>query len=155
MDNEIVTGIKLFGIVEGVLTDVRTGRIKHHFKKNNLVVTAGAALIAQVFTSATGGTRPTAMGIGTSTTAPAAAQTSLQAGEVRRTLQSTSRSSNEITYVGSFGTGVGTGTIQEGGLFNATGVAAGTMLARFLTGSFTKGATDALTLTWKLRFGTM
>lgn len=145
--------LRLRGDVEAVLRDARTGRIKATRSGHNLVVTLGAEEIAKIVASATSGTRPTHMGIGTSTTAPAAAQTNLIGTATRRSLNSTSRSTNQITYSCTFTTGIGTFTVQEAGLFNAS--AAGTMFARWLTGAFVKGASDSLTITWRLTFGTM
>lgn len=145
--------LRLKGEVTAVLTDMRTGRIKLTRTGKNLVVTLGAAEIAKIVASATSGTRPTHMAIGTSTTAPAAAQTDLIGTATRVALGSTSRSNNQITYACTFGTGKGTFTVQEAGLFNA--VAAGTMFARWLTGAFAKASTDSLTVTWTLTFGTM
>lgn len=145
--------LKVKGEVEMVLTDMRTGKIKATRKGTNLVVTDGAVELAKIITSATSGTRPTHMGIGTSTTAPAAAQTNLIGTATRRALSSTSRSSNQITYSCTFGTGIGTFTVQEAGLFNAA--VSGQMFARWLTGAFSKASTDSLTVTWRLTFGTM
>lgn len=145
--------VRLRGEVEAVLTDMRTGRIKKSIKGHNLIVTVGAQEIAKIVASSTSGTRPTHMAIGTSTSAPVAAQTDLVGTATRRPLGSTSRSSNQITYSCTFGTGVGTFTVQEAGLFNAA--AAGQMFARWLTGAFVKGSTDALTITWRMTFGTM
>lgn len=145
--------VKLRGDVEAVLTDMRTGKVRQRAYGRNLVVTLGATEIAKIVASATSGTRPTHMAIGTSTTAPAAAQTDMIGTATRRALGSTSRSNNQITYSCTFGTGVGTFTVQEAGLFNAA--VAGTMFARWLTGAFAKGSTDSLTVTWRLTFGTM
>lgn len=145
--------LRLRGDVEAVLRDARTGQIKATRHGHNLVVTVGAEEIAKIVASSTSGTRPTHMGIGTSTTAPAAAQTNLVGTATRRALNSTSRSTNQITYSCTFTTGIGTFTVQEAGLFNAS--SAGTMFARWLTGAFAKGASDSLTITWRLTFGTM
>ena len=147
-----IQGVSLKGEVHLQLKCMKTGQIKYEMHKKNLIVTAGANLIAQIFANS-GGTRPAAMGVGTNTTAPAIAQTDLQTALVRKALTGISRSSNVITYTALFATGVATGTIQEGGLFSAT--TAGTMFARFLTGAFSKASTDQLTMTWGLRFGTM
>lgn len=145
--------LKIRGSVEAVLTDMRTGKIKATSKGNNLIVTVGAQELAKIVTSATSGTRPTHMGIGTSTTAPVAAQTDLIGTATRRALTSTVRSSNQITYTCTFGTGFGTFTVQEAGLFNASSGAQ--MFARWLTGAFVKASTDSLTVTWRMTFGTM
>jgi hypothetical protein len=144
--------IPVRGEVHIQLKCMRTGRIKYEATKRNLIVTAGANAFAALVAN-NSGTRPAAMGVGTNSTAPAAAQTDLSTPLVRKLLTSTVRSTNQITYSALFATGVGTGAIQEGGLFTAT--TAGTMFARFLTGLFNKASTDALTLTWKITFGTM
>lgn len=143
--------LKFWGEVELELKDMRTGKIKYQTTRRNLITSTGAIELAKIVTSATSGTRPTSMGIGTSTTAPASSQSALVAQTVRRAATPT-RSLNQISYAATFGTGVGTGTIQEGGLFNAT--TAGVMFARFLTGTFSKAAADSLTMTWRLTFGT-
>lgn len=145
--------LRIRGDVEMTLVDVRTGQIKASRAGRNLVVTVGAEELAKIVASSTSGTRPTHMAIGTSTTAPAAAQTDMQGTATRRSLTSTTRSTNQITYSCTFTTGIGTFTVEEAGLFNAA--VAGQMFARWLTGSFTKGASDALTVTWRLTFGTM
>lgn len=145
--------VRLRGEVEATLTCMRTGQIKASRSGRNLVVSVGAEELAKIVASSTSGTRPTHMGIGTSTTAPAAAQTNLIGTATRRSLNSTSRSTNQITYSCTFGTGIGTFTVQEAGLFNAS--VSGQMFARWLTGAFSKAATDSLTITWRLTFGTM
>lgn len=143
--------LKFWGEVELKLVERKTGRIKYQVSKRNLITTTGAIELARILTSATSGTRPASIGIGTSTVAPATSQTALSAQTVRRNA-TTVRALNQISYSAVFATGVGTGTIQEGGLFNAT--TAGIMFARFLTGAFSKAAADSLTLTWRLTFGT-
>lgn len=148
------TGLAVKGEVTLTLRDMlRGGRIKYQATKRNLVVSVGAIELAKIITSATSGTRPSHMGIGSSTTAPSSGQTDLQSSLYKKALGSTSRSNNQITYSATFTTGQGTGTVQEGALLTAT--AAGTMFARFLTGAFAKAATDQLTMTWRLTFGTV
>jgi hypothetical protein len=53
-----------------------------------------------------------------------------------------------VTYVATFGPGVGTGAIVEAGIFNAA--SSGTMLCRTVFSVVNKGADDAMTITWQI-----
>jgi hypothetical protein len=64
----------------------------------------------------------------------------------REALDSTSASSNTITYVASFEAGDATGAVTEAGLFNAS--SGGTMLCRTVFSVVNKGAQDILNITW-------
>jgi len=97
---------------------------------DNLVVTAGKTVIASRLAS---NTTPimSRMGVGTGVAAATIADTSLgtaiAAGNVA--LDSTTASTNTITYVATFPAGTGTGAITEAGIFNGyPGV--GSMLCR-------------------------
>lgn len=129
-----------------------TGEVEHEFTRDNLVVTAGANLMAQILVASGSPTLPTHIAVGTSNTAVAAGQTALQGTELARVAFTTgthpSRTDNAIEYSSTFLSGVGTGTIEEAAILNAT--AAGTMLARVLTGTFTKGASSQMTVTWTI-----
>ncbi len=123
------------------------GKLKLRRRYKNLVVTAGKVLIADRMLAAPAKAAPTHMAVGTSTTAPGAADTDLLGSLVRVALTSTSRTTNALTYVGTFPAGTGTGTIGEAGIMNAA--AAGDMLCR--TTGFTpivKGAGDNMVITW-------
>lgn len=87
------------------------------------------------------------MALGSGTTAAAANQTDLVSilGS-REALDSTSASSNTITYVASFEAGDATGAVTEAGLFNAS--SGGTMLCRTVFSVVNKGAQDILNITW-------
>ena len=88
------------------------------------------------------------LGVGTSTTAFAASQTGLQAGEVREVVDSGgTRSTDTITWVASFETGDANQVWAEAGVFNAA--AAGTMLCRVVSAMGTK-ASGVWTLTYSL-----
>jgi hypothetical protein len=87
------------------------------------------------------------LGVGTSTTAFAAGQTALQAGEVREACDSVSRSTDTITAVAAFETGDANQAWEEVGLFNAA--AAGTMLSRVVSSLGTK-VSGTWTLTYTL-----
>lgn len=119
---------------------------------HNLVVDLGLAFIASRMKDATA-TAMTHMGVGTSSTAAADAQTALITQLVRvaltsTTLVTTTVANDSIQYLATFPAGTATGAITEAGLFNAA--SAGTMLARTVFGVITKGADDTLTVTWKI-----
>ena len=137
----------LTGRVHIVLTD-SMGNIKVDRESNNLIVTVGKAFVASALI-----TVPSIsflyMAVGTSTTAAAIGQTALVGTELARVATTNTNPTSVTTqFVGSFGSGVGTGTIEEAGLFSAA--SAGSMFSRYLTGTFTKGATDTLAVTWTI-----
>ena len=111
----------------------------------NLVVTTGKEYVASRMKDATK-TAMSHMAVGSGTTSPAAGDTTLGTELDRQALASTTVSSNEITYVATFGAGDGTGAISEAGLFNAA--SGGDMLCRTTFGVVNKGASDSMTITW-------
>lgn len=123
------------------------GKIKKQSTHKNLVVTVGLQHVAGLLA----GEAPTAMShmaIGSGAAAPALGDTTLATELARVALDSNARTGASVAYVATFPAGTGTGTVEEAGILNAA--AAGTLLARFLTGSYAKGASDALELTWTL-----
>jgi hypothetical protein len=111
----------------------------------NLVVTTGKEYVASRMKDATT-TAMSHMAVGSGSTSPAAGDTALGSELDRQALASTTVSSNEITYVATFGAGDGTGAISEAGLFNAA--SGGDMLCRTTFGVVNKGASDSMTITW-------
>ena len=89
------------------------------------------------------------MALGSGTTAAAAGDTDLESilGS-REALDSTSASSNTITYVSSFEAGEGTGAVTEAGVFNAA--SSGTMLCRTVFAVVNKAADDTMSVTWTI-----
>ena len=89
------------------------------------------------------------MALGSDTTAAAAGDTDL--GSIlgsREALDSTTASSNTITYVSSFEAGEGTGAVTEAGIFNAA--TSGTMLCRTVFAVVNKQADDTMSVTWTI-----
>lgn len=121
------------------------GKLKKVMDVPNLVVDSGKDYIASRIKDATA-TVMSDMAVGTDNTAAAAGQTALIAETARVTLTSTNVSANVVTYVASFGAGVGTGALTEAGIFNAS--SAGTMLCRTVFSVINKGALDSMTITW-------
>jgi len=117
-------------------------------ESDNLIVTAGKTLLADILANSS--SRPSHMAIGSDNTTPAVGNTALNTETARVALDSTTPSTNTVAYQATFGAGVGTGGVEEAGLLNAS--SGGTLLARWLTGTFTKGSLDILVLTWTITF---
>lgn len=118
-------------------------------KFKNLVVQAGKNFSANALVAAS----PTPfdyMAIGSGAT-PAASPDTALAAEVYRVAAPGTAPLNIATWVGNFGAGNGTGTIQEAGIFNAA--AAGTMLSRVVFAAIGKGPTDSIMITWTVTAG--
>jgi hypothetical protein len=137
--------LKLSGNVKIELIDQK-GHIKETREIKNLVVSTGLTFICSRMAD-TSSNVMSHMALGSGTTAAAANQTDLVSilGS-REALDSTSASSNTITYVASFEAGDATGAVTEAGLFNAS--SGGTMLCRTVFSVVNKGAQDILNITW-------
>jgi hypothetical protein len=144
--------LKASGFLNLKLLD-QFGNVIEDRDHTNLVVNTGLGYITSRMKDATT-TAMTHMGVGTSTTAAAAAQTGLLAEiGTRATLDSTTvvtttATNDSIQYVATFGQGISTGAITEAGLFNAS--SSGTMLCRTVFSVINKGANDSLAITWKI-----
>lgn len=122
------------------------GQLKQEQNVPNLVVTTGKGYIAGRMVGT-----PTAMShmaIGSGTAAPAVGDTTLGTELGRVSLTSSVAAAAVVTYIASFGAGVGTGAVTEAGLFNAG--SAGTMLCRTTYAVLNKGADDSLSITWTI-----
>lgn len=135
--------IKVTGNVSIKVFDEQ-GNIKDEREIKNLVVTTGKGFIAGRMVGT-----PTAMShmaIGSSSTAPAAADTGLGGELGRVALTSSNAAGAVVTYVANFPAGVGTGAIVEAGILNAS--SGGTMLCRTTFAVVNKGANDGMSITW-------
>ncbi len=121
------------------------GNVKDQRAIKNLVVSAGKTFIASRMVG-TSQAIMSHMAIGTGTTTPAVAQTTLTTEAGRVTLASSSSSSNAVTYTATFPAGTGTGAITEAGIFNAA--SAGTLLCRTTFPVVNKAAGDSIAVTW-------
>lgn len=139
------------GYVKARVLDSK-GRLKEELDLGkNLIVDTGKSGIADQLLASPTIPKPTHMGIGTGTTAPAAANTALVTEVGTRQSLTKSRSGNVVTNVATFGAGVGTGAITEAGIFTA--VTAGTLYSRITFSAINKGANDTLELTWTYTIG--
>lgn len=129
------------------------GQLKEVLDTSNLVVTVGKEGIAAQLLETPAFAKPGWIAVGTSATEAKAEQTALGAeiAASREALTSKTRAANVITMKSAWGIGVGTGTIVEAGIFNAS--SAGNMYARSVFGAVTKAAADSLEITWTLTIG--
>lgn len=114
---------------------------------SNLVVAVGKSLIAARLI---GNTLPSPnhMAIGTSNTVVISSQTALGTEVGRVSLDASSRTNNNISFIATFPAGTGTGLITEAGIFNAgTG---GSMLCRTNFNEVNKAAGDSVVITWNV-----
>jgi len=142
--------LKANGVLQLTLLDA-AGNVKEQHE-HNLVVNTGLAYIASRIKDATA-TAMSHMGIGSGSTAAAAADTALGSQLARVTLDSTSlvtttATNDSVQYVATFAAGTGTGAVTEAGIFNAG--TSGTMLCRTVFAVINKGALDTLVITWKV-----
>lgn len=127
-----------------------TGNLIKDFTVNNLVVNSGISFITSRMYSST--ENPMShMAIGGTFGTPVLSETTLGSEIARVALTSTTTVGNSIVFVATFGAGVGTGLIQEAGIFNAA--TSGTMLNRVSFGSVTKSSSDTIVITWTLALG--
>lgn len=147
--DKINSDFKATGRVHIVHTNA-AGEVLNEYHVDNLVVTSGKQHIAAKIAATTNvPAAMTHMAIGTSSTTPAAGDTTLGTELVRVGLSASTVSTNTITYTCTFAPGSGTSTspgVQEAGLFNAA--SAGTMLCRTTFPSVAKASTDQLAISW-------
>jgi hypothetical protein len=144
MEHQTNDTIEMKGNLTITLFDEQ-GNVKDERAIKNLVVSAGKTFIASRMVG-TSQAIMTHMAIGTGTTTPAVAQTTLTTEAGRVTLASSSSSSNAVTYTATFPAGTGTGAITEAGIFNAA--SAGTLLCRTTFPVVNKAAGDSIAVTW-------
>ena len=139
--------LKLRGDVAIVLKD-KDGNVKDSREIQNLVVSSGLTFICSRMAGTSAGVM-SHMALGSGTTAASASQTDLVSilGS-REALDSTTVSTNTVTYVSSFEAGEGTGAVTEAGIFNAA--SSGDMLCRTVFSVVNKGASDSMTITWTI-----
>lgn len=128
-----------------VLDENKNVKETRHIK--NLVVATGKSYIAQRMTANTTAIM-SHMAIGSANVAPTTSDTALGSEITRVALDSANVTSNTITYVTTYGAGVGTGSITEAGIFNAP--SSGTMLCRTRFDVVNKGNADIIVITWNV-----
>ena len=156
---------KIIGHIETILRD-ENGQIKAYRQTDNLIVTDGTACAAKYLFGAAqsgcgqaAGTAFNAIGVGTGTTAPDAADTVLQTQRSnKRTDASVADSgTNGAVIDATWAAGVlqnqtGTVAITESGIFNSVNNATGDLFARQTFTAVNVGSADTLTVTWTVTF---
>jgi hypothetical protein len=138
--------VNVKGNLEVILLD-ENGTQKDYRKVNNLVVAVGKDVIAARLLGNTLAVM-SHMAIGSSATAATTSQTALGGELGRVALDTSTRSSNTITYVATFPAGTGTGSLAEAGILNAAST--GNMLCRTTFSTVTKAAGDTIVITWNV-----
>lgn len=119
-------------------------------RKDNGIVNNGYSFIANSIGNRAASGATAAMGwiaVGTDTTAFAATQAELVTELARQAATFTHTTGTKVfTFTTTFAAGVGTGTLTEAGVFNAS--SAGTMLDRVTFTGIAKAAGDSLTQTF-------
>lgn len=151
----IKESLKVLGALELVVRDVN-GNITKQVSVPNTVVNSGKAFIAQSMLKTTidSPVAMTHLGVGTNTTAVAVEQTALLTevgtrAPVTPTNVTVTVANDAVQYVASFAAGNATGALTEAGIFNAS--TAGTLLCRTVFPVINKGASDSLTITWRVQ----
>src|SRR3990167_10760703 len=139
------------------IRDAKTGKLKFEQLVNNMFVTAGKNSMADALRGTIANTKGiiTYCALGTGSTAPALADTTLQTELVRKLVSVRSVSGNVATFQTFFTTSEGNGTLREAGLFGddaSSTVDSGTLFARVAINR-TKTSNDTLTLTWTITIG--
>ena len=136
--------VKVKGALQIEVFD-ESGKQKELKTIDNLVVAAGKQVIAARLL---GNTLPvfSHMSVGSSNTAALSSQTSLGTELSRVGFDSTTRSSNALTFVATFP--AGSGTITEAGIFNDG--TTGNMLCRTNFNAVNKASGDAIVITWNV-----
>jgi len=141
--------VKVKGQVEIVITDAN-GNVTDEYKGSNLVTSLGQELMADLIAGS--GTAPSHLAMGDDTTSPAKSQTDLVGTEHERVSATVSATNNVITVAATMGGSLGAPvTVGEFGIFNHA--SAGTLVARFISPSFSLAASSSLNITWTLQIG--
>lgn len=143
MNNDNVVALGQLNII----LRAHNGHVKENITVPNIVVATGKALIASRLTG-TAAAVMSHMSVGSGVVAPNTSQTALTAESGRAVLISTTAVGNVVTYTATFPAGVGTGAVNEAGIFNAA--SNGIMLSRTTFNVVNKDSTDSLTISWAI-----
>ena len=145
--------VALKGVYVFTAADAKTGIWLRKYKYENLVPTVGRTMIANNLTNAspTNVMKVTHCALGSSSTAPANADTQLGTEVYRNAIASLTNSANVGFATGFFNATETSGTYAEAGIFsNGTGTANSGVLLSHVSVSITKSTSVTLTLDWTL-----
>ena len=150
---DIKDNIKMKGHYKFTIRDAVTGEIKRVYEYDNLIPTVGRAMIVNNLTNVapTNSMLVNYAALGSGTTAPANADTTLQT-EVYRNLVASRSEADNVGYVTAFFNATETtGTYKEAGIFcDATGIANSGILLSRVAINITKSSSESLTLDWSI-----
>lgn len=131
------------------IRDAKTGKIKRIQEYDNLIPTVGRTLLANNLTDSSPDNDPRInyAALGTGTTAPANADTTLETESYRNTIASQTNADNIGYATAFFGAAETTGTFREAGLFcdGAAGADTGILFSRVAI-NVTKSGVETLTI---------
>ena len=150
--------IPMKGEVHYVLKDKDGNLIKEDTIKNTITAVMDAHVADQMSDSGDAQIGWIALGTGTGQTSSSTDLATYNAGTFLALsgtgpVQGTAGSDNDVTYSGFWGAGVGTATITEAGIFQASGASRTTMCTYNDGLSVSKGASDTLKIDWTVTFG--
>ena len=145
----ITESITIKGNLDIVVLD-ENHNVRETRSVKNLVVSSGKNYIANRMTS-NANVIMSHMAVGSGNVAPTVTDVALGSEITRIALDSTTLTANTITYVTTFGAGVGTGSLTEAGIFNDA--SAGTMLCRTRFDVVNKANSDIVVITWNVTVG--
>lgn len=123
------------------------GLLKERIFIPNLVVQTGRNYIAARMVN-TNDDVMSHMSVGTGNTGTDVSDVALESELARVSLDSSTVSTNTVTYQATYNPGTGTGAIVEAGIFNAG--TNGTMLCRTVFDVVNKAADDTMVITWTI-----
>lgn len=139
--------VAVTGSLDIILFD-SVGDVKIKLQKHNLVVDSGLEFICSRMVSSSDAAM-SHMGVGSNSSTPTSADSSLQAQVgTRASLDITNASGATVVYRGVFGSSQSVGTLREAGIFNAA--SGGTMLCRAVFPAIEKSSDDTLVIRWTI-----
>lgn len=144
-----VEGLTFKGIIECVIRDARTGKIKRVHYYENLVTQVALNMIADRLAGGSNNCDITYGAVGTNATVPVIGNTTLGTESARKAVSTIASSTSQVNVVTFFGASEANATLTEFGLFGeaASGtVDTGTMFNHAVI-SETKTSSETLTIT--------
>jgi len=149
MNEEIsVQGIVRFDVYD------KEGNHSRTIEKNNLVTSAGKNYFVKkiIEDPSIVGSVISDIAVGSGSTTPVVTDTSLETETVRVNIDSISANTNIGEFLTQLPIGVGTGTIQEAGLY--TNDDTPILISRIVLSSpFNKGSGESITISWRFKIG--
>lgn len=153
---KINENLNIIGTVELILENVFTGK-KMVAKTHNLITTAGKTSMASALRGVTTNNQGiiTYCAVGSDTTVPDVANTTLGAEISRKLISVSSSSANEVLFETFFSTSEGNGSLREAGLFgdDATSLADSGTLFCHTAINRDKTSSETLTIRWTVKIG--